>query len=94
MPYLQGNQQFLTSNCKRFGFNALNTILLNIPFSALQVVITLCSAWVSQRVKLKFPVVFALAATSVTGGSALYVLGRGPELRGQLLGCYYVFCII
>ncbi|KAL1659379.1 major facilitator superfamily domain-containing protein [Schizophyllum commune] len=73
-----------------FGFDQFYTILFNIPFSALQVVLTLLSAWVSQRIKLKWPVVFFLTLPAIGGASALLVLGRDPSMKNELLGCYYV----
>jgi hypothetical protein len=75
---------------KGFGFNQFHTILFNIPFSAFQVILTLISAAISQRIKLKWPVLFFLCLPPIAGGSALFVLGRGSELRNKLLACYYV----
>ena len=66
------------------------TLLFNIPFSALQVITTILSAWISTRLKLKWPVIFGLCLPPIAGASGLYVLGRGIEYRNRLLGCYYV----
>ncbi|KAJ7287840.1 major facilitator superfamily domain-containing protein [Mycena rebaudengoi] len=73
-----------------FGFNPLHTILFNIPFAAFQVIITLLSAAVSMKIKLKWPIIFFLTLPPIAGASALYTLGRGKDLRNELLGCYYV----
>ncbi|KAF5376222.1 hypothetical protein D9615_008548 [Tricholomella constricta] len=73
-----------------FGFNQFHTILFNIPFSAFQVIVTLLAAFVSTKIKLKWPIIFALTLPPIAGASALLVLDRGPELRHTLLGCYYV----
>ncbi|KAI0033575.1 major facilitator superfamily domain-containing protein [Vararia minispora EC-137] len=73
-----------------FGFNQFTTILFNIPFSAIQVVVTLSSAWISTRIKLKWPVVFFLTLPPIAGAIALLKLGRTADLRNRLLGCYYV----
>jgi len=73
-----------------FGFNQFHTILFNIPFAAIQVISTLLAAYVSTKIKLKWPVVFFLTLPPIGGASALYVLGRTPDLRNKLLGCYYV----
>ncbi|EIN09349.1 MFS general substrate transporter [Punctularia strigosozonata HHB-11173 SS5] len=75
---------------KGFGFNQFHTLLFNIPFSAMQVVLTLLSADISQRIKLKWPVLFFLTLPTIGGASALLALGRGTELKNKLLGCYYV----
>ncbi|CAE7089673.1 unnamed protein product [Rhizoctonia solani] len=73
-----------------FGFSQFQTILLNIPFGALQVIITLGSAAIATKMKLKWPVLFLLTLPPIAGAAALYELGRGTELRNTLLGCYYV----
>lgn len=73
-----------------FGFNQFNTILFNIPFATMQVIVTLLSAYISTKIKLKWPVIAFLTLPPIAGSSALYALGRGPELRNRLLGCYYV----
>ncbi|CAE6464839.1 unnamed protein product [Rhizoctonia solani] len=76
-----------------FGFSQclkFHTILLNSPFGAFQVIITLGSAAIATKIKLKWPVIFFLTLPPIAGASALYILGREPELRDKLLGCYYV----
>ncbi|CAE6519835.1 unnamed protein product [Rhizoctonia solani] len=73
-----------------FGFSQFHTILLNIPFGALQVIITLGSAAIATKLKLKWPVLFLLTLPPIAGAAALYELGREAELRNTLLGCYYV----
>ncbi|KAG6836539.1 hypothetical protein H0H93_006919 [Arthromyces matolae] len=73
-----------------FGFDQFHTILVNIPFGAFQVIVTLLSAYISTKIKLKWPVIFALTLPPIGGASALLVLGRSTELRNTLLGCYYV----
>jgi len=50
-----------------FGFEQFHTILFNIPFSAMQVVVTLLSAFISTKYKLKWPVVFALCFPPIGG---------------------------
>lgn len=73
-----------------FGFNQFDTILFNIPFSAFQVIITILAAAISTKIKLKWPVIFFISLPPIAGAAALYTLGRGPSLRHELLGCYYV----
>ncbi|KAJ8087519.1 hypothetical protein AAF712_006640 [Marasmius tenuissimus] len=73
-----------------FGFDQFHTILFNIPFGFIQVVVTLLSALISTKVKLKWPVIFALTIPPIAGAAALLKLGRGSEQRGALLACYYV----
>ncbi|KAH8102676.1 MFS general substrate transporter [Cristinia sonorae] len=78
---------------KGFGFNQFQTLLFNIPFSALQVVTTIFAAWISTRLKLKWPVIFGLCLPPIAGAAGIYALGRGPEYRNRLLGCYYVLSL-
>ncbi|KAL0061392.1 hypothetical protein AAF712_011793 [Marasmius tenuissimus] len=73
-----------------FGFNQFHTILFNIPFAFIQVVVTLLGALISTKTKLKWPVILGLSIPPIAGAAALLKLGRGPEYRGALLGCYYV----
>ncbi|KAF8869062.1 major facilitator superfamily domain-containing protein [Infundibulicybe gibba] len=73
-----------------FGFNQFTTILFNIPFNAFQVLITLFSAYLSTRLKLKWPVIFGLTIPPIAGSVALLCMGRGPGTRNSLLVCYYV----
>lgn len=56
----------------------------------MQVALTLLAAYVSTKIKMKWPVVFFLTLPPIAGASALYTLGREPELKNKLLGCYYV----
>ncbi|THH31740.1 hypothetical protein EUX98_g2458 [Antrodiella citrinella] len=78
---------------KGFGFNQFQTLLFNIPFSALQVITVVLSAWLSTKLKLKWPVIFGLCLPPIAGASGLYVLGRGLQYRNRLLGCYYVLSL-
>ncbi|TFK64965.1 MFS general substrate transporter [Pluteus cervinus] len=73
-----------------FGFNQFNTILFNIPFNAFQIIVTIAAAYLSTKLKLKWPVIFALTLPPIAGAAALLKLGRGPEIRNELLVCYYV----
>ncbi|KAI0340252.1 MFS general substrate transporter [Trametopsis cervina] len=75
---------------KGFGFDQFQTLLFNIPFAAMQLIVIIASSYISVKTKLKGPVVFCLTLPPIAGASALLALGRGPELRNTLLGCYYV----
>ncbi|KAK1223989.1 hypothetical protein PQX77_013125 [Marasmius sp. AFHP31] len=78
-----------------FGFDETDpkSILFNIPFGFFQVVVTLLSALISTKVKLKWPIIFALTIPPVAGVTTLLKLGRDPEDRGALLSCYYVLSV-
>ncbi|KAK7441554.1 hypothetical protein VKT23_016547 [Stygiomarasmius scandens] len=73
-----------------FGFDQFYTILFNIPFAFFQVVVTLCAAWISTKLKLKWPVILGLSIPPIAGAAALLRLGRDKDDRGALLACYYV----
>ncbi|THU99589.1 MFS general substrate transporter [Dendrothele bispora CBS 962.96] len=73
-----------------FGFDQFYTILFNVPFAFIQIIITLSAAWISTKLKLKWPVIFGLSIPPIAGVVALLKLGRDKEDRGALLACYYV----
>ncbi|KAJ7933750.1 MFS general substrate transporter [Mycena leptocephala] len=73
-----------------FGFNQLNTILLQMPFGAVQIFATLMGGFAATRLKLKFPVLLALTVPPIAGAAALLHIPRGATHRGALLGAYYI----
>ncbi|KAL0058349.1 hypothetical protein AAF712_014983 [Marasmius tenuissimus] len=78
------------------GFNDFQTILLNIPYGFIQVVVTLLSALISTKVKLKWPVILILTIPPIAGVVAFMQLGGvrgGSAQRGALLACYYVLAL-
>ncbi|KAL0579642.1 hypothetical protein V5O48_002338 [Marasmius crinis-equi] len=81
---------FTYAHPEGFGFNQFHTILFNIPFAFMQVLVTLLGALIATKMKLKWPVILGLSLPPVAGAVALLKLGREREHRGALLGCYYV----
>ncbi|KAJ7282799.1 MFS general substrate transporter [Mycena rebaudengoi] len=75
---------------KSFGYNQLNTILLQMPFGAVQIVATLGGGYAATRLKLKGPVLLALTLPPIAGAAALLHLPRGPSHKGPLLAAYYI----
>ncbi|KAJ7497757.1 MFS general substrate transporter [Mycena latifolia] len=73
-----------------FGYNQLNTILLQMPFGAVQICATLLGGYAATRWKLKAPVLVALTLPPIAGAAALLNLPRGPAHKGPLLGAYYI----
>ncbi|KAJ7680774.1 major facilitator superfamily domain-containing protein [Mycena polygramma] len=73
-----------------FGFDQLKTILLQMPFGAVQVLATLSGGFAAMRWKLKFPVLIALTLPPIAGAAALLHIPRGAAHRGALLGAYYI----
>ncbi|KAJ6498839.1 MFS general substrate transporter [Mycena sanguinolenta] len=73
-----------------FGFNQLNTILLQMPFGAIQILATLSGGYAATRFKLKYPVLIALTLPPIAGAAALLHIPRGTAHKGALLGAYYI----
>ncbi|KAJ7141322.1 MFS transporter [Mycena epipterygia] len=73
-----------------FGYNQLNTILLQMPFGAVQIVATLAGGYAATRWKLKAPVLLALTLPPIAGAAALLKIPRGAAHKGALLGAYYI----
>ncbi|KAF7357794.1 hypothetical protein MVEN_00825400 [Mycena venus] len=65
-----------------FGYNQLNTILLQMPFGAIQMLATLTGGFAAMHFKLKFPVLFALALPPIAGAAALLHIPRGAQPTG------------
>ncbi|RMZ77795.1 hypothetical protein DV737_g4219, partial [Chaetothyriales sp. CBS 132003] len=78
---------------KDFGYNKFNTILLNIPFGAVQLVATLGGAYVATKIHLKSVVLAALSLPPIAGCVMLLVLPRGPSHRGPLLAAFYLISV-
>ncbi|KAJ6494935.1 MFS general substrate transporter [Mycena vulgaris] len=75
---------------KAFGYNQLNTILLQMPFGAVQIVATLGGGFLATRCKLKAPVLVLLTLPPIAGAAALLKLPRGAAHKSSLLGAYYI----
>lgn len=75
---------------KNFGFNRFQTILLNIPFGAVQLVATLLGAYVATLLKWKSPVLAFLSLPPIAGCVMLLYLPRDVSAKGPLLAAYYL----
>ncbi|WWD16913.1 hypothetical protein CI109_101345 [Kwoniella shandongensis] len=79
---------FGTLVTKGFGFNQFDTILFQIPASALTLTFLLLGTWIINKTKLRFPVVATFVLFPIAGAAALlYVPRSNPH---ALLGAYYV----
>ncbi|KLO20388.1 putative allantoate transporter [Schizopora paradoxa] len=76
-----------------FGFDSFQSILFNMPYGALSIVAILGGAWLTNKIKLRFPVIVFLCCFPVAGCVALLKLGRGAEERGSLLAAYYILSV-
>ncbi|KAJ7217670.1 MFS general substrate transporter [Mycena pura] len=74
-----------------FGFTQLNTILLQMPFGAVQILATLAGGFAAMYLKRKALVLFALTLPPIAGTAALLTIPRGqPHSKAALLGSYYI----
>ncbi|KAF7376545.1 hypothetical protein MSAN_00070600 [Mycena sanguinolenta] len=65
-----------------FGFNQLNTILLQMPFGAIQIIATLGGGYAAMHLKLKYPVLIGLTLPPIAGAAALLHIPRGATHKG------------
>lgn len=75
---------------KSFGFNAFNTILLNIPFGAVQIIATLGGAAFATWTRKKGPALALLCLPPIIGCSMLLTITHTVAHRGPLLLGYYL----
>lgn len=77
-----------------FGFDKFQTLLLNIPFGAVQTIVIVVSCWASYKMKLKSAVLAAFMLPVVVGTAMLYSLGREKSDRPALLVAYYLLAFL
>jgi hypothetical protein len=75
-----------------FGFNAFNTILLNIPFGAVQIIATMGGAVFATRTKRKGPALALLCIPPIAGIVMLLCIKHTAANKGSLLVGYYLVC--
>ncbi|SPN96482.1 probable MFS transporter [Cephalotrichum gorgonifer] len=75
---------------KGFGFNSYQTLLLNMPFGAVQTIVILLGCFAANRMKLKGVILIAFMLPVVVGTGMLYGLGRKESDRPALLAAYYI----
>lgn len=73
-----------------FGFDNYQTLLLNIPFGAVQTLVIVASCWVANKMKLKGVILLGFMLPVVVGTGMLYGLGRNVSDRPALLVAYYL----
>ncbi|KAH8673517.1 major facilitator superfamily transporter [Xylariales sp. PMI_506] len=76
-----------------FGFNSFQTILFNIPFGLVQLIACLVSGFLSQRIKMKGPIIALLCFPAIAGCIVLSVLPHEAEYRVPLLAGYYILSV-
>ncbi|KAJ7646815.1 MFS general substrate transporter [Roridomyces roridus] len=75
---------------KSFGYNQLNTILLQMPFGAVAIIATLAGGWAAANYKLKFIPLVSLTLAPIAGAAALLHIKRTASNKGALLAAYYI----
>ncbi|KAF8861432.1 MFS general substrate transporter [Acephala macrosclerotiorum] len=73
-----------------FGFDSFRTILLNIPFGAVQIIATMGGAALATRLKKKGPPLILLCIPPIIGIVMLLCLKHDKANRGPLLVGYYL----
>lgn len=73
-----------------FGFDQLNTILLNVPFGAVQLIATMGGAWLATFWKMKSPVLALLCLPPIAGCCMLLNIPHDGSHKGPLLVGYYI----
>lgn len=73
-----------------FGFDQLNTILLNVPFGAVQLIATMGGAWLATAWKMKGPVLALLCLPPIAGCCMLLNIPHDDAHKGPLLVGYYI----
>ncbi|TVY84922.1 putative transporter [Lachnellula suecica] len=73
-----------------FGFNPFSTILLNIPFGAVQIIATMGGAYLATYLKRKGPVLALLCIPPIAGCVILLCITHVSANRGPLLVGYYL----
>ncbi|CAI7632322.1 unnamed protein product [Penicillium pancosmium] len=66
-----------------FGFDQLNTILLNVPFGAVQLIATMGGAWLATFWKMKSPVLAMLCLPPIAGCSPLIYSWSAANTAGE-----------
>ncbi|KAF7311003.1 hypothetical protein HMN09_00643700 [Mycena chlorophos] len=73
------------------GFNQFQTILLQMPFGAMQVIATLGGGFFAARFKRKWPVLVGLTIPPIAGAAALLKINRSASnAKAALLASYYL----
>ncbi|KAL7410774.1 major facilitator superfamily domain-containing protein [Mrakia frigida] len=72
------------------GFTSRITILLNIPFGALQVLVIVLASYLAVRFRIKSAIIAAIVVPCVAGSAMLYALPRENNNGPLLLGYYLI----
>ncbi len=73
---------------KSFGYDAFQTILFNIPFGAIQILVIIGSAWIATKTQRKGLVIAGIAVFPSIGTILMLTVDR--QYKGVLLFGYYL----
>lgn len=76
------------------GFNANQSILLNMPFGALQFVSILGASWLAYRFQRKSPFLLTLVTIVIVGVAIMVGLPKTKANKGGLLAGYYLIAFV
>lgn len=71
-----------------FGYSSFQTILMQMPTGVIQIILLWTCTWVTNRIKLRFPVVALVTLLPIAGAVGLLLVPR--DQSGSLLACYYI----
>lgn len=77
---------------KGFGFDAFEAVLMQMPTGAIQIVFLVLCIWITNKIKMRFPVVAFMTLFPIAGAVGLLKVPR--DQPKSLLGCYYVALIL
>lgn len=73
------------------GFTPDESVLLNMPFGALQFIMIMLASYLAQRFKAKGLILFFFMLPPLAGVAILYALPKTEANQGGLLAGYYIF---
>lgn len=79
---------------KGFGFDEYETLLLNMPFGAVQTIVILLGCWAAHNMRVKSIILFVFMLPVVAGTAMLYKLDRSESSQPALLAAYYIIAFL
>ena len=76
------------------GFDEYKTMLLNMPFGALQFIMILLASYLVQKGRLKAPVLAAFMLPVIAGFAILFSVPRTGSSQGPLMAGYYLLSFL
>ncbi|GHJ88991.1 hypothetical protein NliqN6_5393 [Naganishia liquefaciens] len=77
---------------KGFGFSAFESVLMQMPTGCIQIICLVFCIWVTNKIKMRFPVVAVMTLFPIGGAVGLLMVPRSQPK--SLLGCYYVALVL